>query len=69
MVGDGPQYNARSIKLGSELVWFVFQRGYSIWIVVVARVAAGRLVGDAALGRDDGGLDQDNGEGEGMGYS
>lgn len=63
-----PQYNGRSIKLGSELIWFMFQRGYSTWTVVVARAAAGRLVGGAASGRDDGGLDQsDNGEGEGMG--
>lgn len=64
--GNGAQYNGRSIKLGSELFWFMFQRDYSTWIAVVARVAAGRPEGGAAPGRDDGGLDQsDNGEGEG----
>lgn len=50
-------------KLDSKLIWFMFERDYSDWIVVIARVAAGRPVKAVPLGemtvaeswwRDDG---------------
>lgn len=36
--------------LSSKQIWFMFERDYSDWFVVVARVAAGRLVEAVPLG-------------------
>lgn len=36
--------------LSSEQIWFMFERDYADWFVVVAKVAAGRLVEAVPLG-------------------